>query len=216
MRTISCILALIASVPSRLRPDCSPGETASPNAGAVTHAGPAAVIHTSAGNMPCLLFDKDAPIGVANFIGLSNGTKDWTNPVSHAKKHGVPLYDDTIFHRVIPSFMIQGGLAGNGMATLGYKFKNETSPGILSTSRPPGLCKCRTGYEWLAVLSPRFRIPASMADTQSSASAILARRTVEVRPWPIDGGWRGVDLMRVRSLRHPRMGEPASTFGDPA
>ena len=47
-------------------------------------AGPVAVIHTSVGDMRCQLFDKEAPIGVANFIGLANGTKDWTNPVSHA------------------------------------------------------------------------------------------------------------------------------------
>ena len=39
---------------------------------------------------------------VENFIGLAEGTKDWTNPVSHAKKHNTPLYDGTIFHRVIP------------------------------------------------------------------------------------------------------------------
>ena len=49
----------------------------------------------------CELFPKQAPIGVANFIGLAEGTKDWTNPVSHGTKHGVPLYDGTIFHRVI-------------------------------------------------------------------------------------------------------------------
>src|ERR1022692_2854516 len=72
-------------------------------------AGPTAIIQTTAGNLTCTLFPKVAPIGVANFIGLANGTKDWTSPVTHDKKHGVPLYDGTIFHRVIPEFMIQGG-----------------------------------------------------------------------------------------------------------
>ena len=52
---------------------------------------PTAIIETSAGKITCTLFPKVAPIGVANFIGLSNGTKDWTSPVTHAKKHGVPL-----------------------------------------------------------------------------------------------------------------------------
>ncbi len=76
---------------------------------------PTAIIHTSAGDLHCTLFPKVAPIGVENFIGLAEGTKDWTNPVSGAKKHGVPLYDGTIFHRVIPEFMIQGGdPAGTG------------------------------------------------------------------------------------------------------
>jgi hypothetical protein len=70
---------------------------------------PTAIIETTAGKMTCTLFPDKAPIGVQNFIGLATGTKDWTNPASGAKKHGVPLYDGTIFHRVIPGFMIQGG-----------------------------------------------------------------------------------------------------------
>jgi peptidyl-prolyl cis-trans isomerase A (cyclophilin A) len=92
---------------------------------------PEAIIHTTAGTMNCTLFPDKAPIGVANFIGLANGTKDWTSPVSHAKKHGVPLYDGTIFHRVIPEFMIQGGdPAGNGQGDPGYAFKNEVHPDL--------------------------------------------------------------------------------------
>lgn len=108
-------------------------------------AGPTAVIHTSAGDLHCTLFPKVAPIGVENFIGLANGTKDWTNSVSHAKKHGVPLYDGTIFHRVIPSFMIQGGdPAGNGTGDPGYKFKNETSPDV-AFDRPGRLAYANAG-----------------------------------------------------------------------
>jgi cyclophilin family peptidyl-prolyl cis-trans isomerase len=110
-------------------------------------AGPTAIIHTTAGDMRCQLFEKEAPIGVANFIGLANGTRDWTNPVSHAKKHGVPLYDGTIFHRVIPQFMIQGGdPAGNGMGDPGYKFKNETSPS-LTFDRPGRLAYANSGRD---------------------------------------------------------------------
>lgn len=93
---------------------------------------PYAVIDTTAGKMVCQLFPDKAPIGVENFIGLATGTKDWKNPVSGATKHGVPLYDGTIFHRVIPSFMIQGGdPAGNGSGDPGYKFKNEVSSDLL-------------------------------------------------------------------------------------
>jgi cyclophilin family peptidyl-prolyl cis-trans isomerase len=93
---------------------------------------PTAIIKTTAGNMTCTLFPDKAPIGVENFIGLASGTKDWKNPVSGATKHGVPLYDGTIFHRVIPDFMIQGGdPAGNGSGDPGYKFKNEASPDLL-------------------------------------------------------------------------------------
>jgi len=108
-------------------------------------ADPTATIQTSAGDLHCTLFPKIAPIGVANFIGLADGTKDWTSPVSHAKKHGVPLYDGTIFHRVIPAFMIQGGdPKGDGTGDPGYKFKNETSPTV-KFDRPGRLAYANAG-----------------------------------------------------------------------
>lgn len=107
--------------------------------------GATAVIDTTAGKLTCKLFPDKAPIGVANFEGLSNGTKDWTNPVSHAKKHGVPLYDGTICHRVIPNFMIQcGDPAGTGAGDPGYQFKNETSPD-LKFDRPGRLAYANAG-----------------------------------------------------------------------
>jgi len=148
MRTVLSTLVLIASTSllgaSQAAPAAKPPVRTPVAAPA---AGPTAVIHTTAGDMRCQLFEKEAPIGVANFIGLANGTKDWTNPVSHAKKHGVPLYDGTIFHRVIPQFMIQGGdPAGSGMGDPGYKFKNETSPS-LSFDRPGRLAYANAGRD---------------------------------------------------------------------
>src|SRR5579864_3850669 len=106
---------------------------------------PKAIIDTTAGKLTCTLFPDKAPIGVQNFIGLAEGTKDWTNPVTHAKKHGVPLYDGTICHRVIPEFMIQcGDPAGNGSGDPGYAFKNETSPD-LKFDRPGRLAYANAG-----------------------------------------------------------------------
>jgi peptidyl-prolyl cis-trans isomerase A (cyclophilin A) len=106
---------------------------------------PTAIIDTTAGKMSCTLFPDKAPIGVANFIGLATGTRDWKNPVSGANKHGVPLYDGTIFHRVIPNFMIQGGdPAGNGSGDPGYKFKNEVSSDLLF-DRPGRLAYANSG-----------------------------------------------------------------------
>jgi cyclophilin family peptidyl-prolyl cis-trans isomerase len=106
---------------------------------------PVAIIHTTAGDLHCTLFPKVAPLGVANFIGLAQGTKDWTSPVGHVKKHGVPLYDGTIFHRVIPEFMIQGGdPAGNGTGDPGYKFKNETTSAV-GFDRPGRLAYANSG-----------------------------------------------------------------------
>ena len=134
--TIVCLICLFSPV--------SRSQTAQKPAMAAA-SGPTAIIQTSAGNLTCKLFPKQAPIGVANFIGLANGTKDWTSPVSHAKKHGVPLYDGTIFHRVIPEFMIQGGdPAGNGSGDPGYAFKNETSPD-LKFDRPGRLAYANAG-----------------------------------------------------------------------
>jgi len=106
---------------------------------------PVAIIDTTAGKLTCTLFPERAPIGVANFIGLSRGTKEWTNPKTGQKMHGVPLYNGTIFHRVIPNFMIQGGdPLGNGMGDPGYKFKNETSPDLLF-DRPGRLAYANAG-----------------------------------------------------------------------
>ncbi len=107
---------------------------------------PTAIINTSVGKMTCTLFPDKAPIGVENFIGLASGTKDWKNPVSGATKHGVPLYDGTIFHRVIPGFMIQGGdPAGTGSgADPVIKFKNEVSSDLLF-DRPGRLAYANAG-----------------------------------------------------------------------
>jgi peptidyl-prolyl cis-trans isomerase A (cyclophilin A) len=94
---------------------------------------PTATIDTTVGKLTCTLFPDKAPLGVANFVGLSNGTKDWKSPITGATKHGVPLYDGTIFHRVIPEFMIQGGdPAGTGSGADPVKpFKNEVSDDLL-------------------------------------------------------------------------------------
>ncbi len=89
---------------------------------------PTATIETSAGNITCTLFPDKAPIGVANFIGLATGKKEWKDPKTGQMMKGVPLYNGTIFHRVIPNFMIQGGdPEGTGRGDPGYKFKNEVS-----------------------------------------------------------------------------------------
>jgi len=84
---------------------------------------------TSEGNFTVELFEKDAPKTVANFIGLAEGTKEWTDPKTGAavKK---PYYNGLIFHRVIPDFMIQGGdPLGTGTGGPGYTFADEFQSG---------------------------------------------------------------------------------------
>jgi len=73
-----------------------------------------AVFNTSEGKIVVRLFEKDAPKTVENFVELAEGKREWTHPVG-GKKSSDKLYDGTIFHRVIPDFMIQGGdPAGTG------------------------------------------------------------------------------------------------------
>jgi cyclophilin family peptidyl-prolyl cis-trans isomerase len=86
-----------------------------------------ATIKTSMGDFHCELLDKVAPMTVANFIGLARGKHKWRDPKS-GKVSNKPLYNGTIFHRVIPEFMIQGGdPLGNGTGGPGYEFGDETS-----------------------------------------------------------------------------------------
>jgi peptidyl-prolyl cis-trans isomerase A (cyclophilin A) len=100
--------------------------------------GPLAVIETTMGDLSCRLFTKESPIATDVFMGLADGTKDWTNPVTKQIQHGVRYYDGMIFDRVIPDFVIQSGdYTGDiSCATeIGFRFKNETFPG-LSYDRP--------------------------------------------------------------------------------
>ncbi|SDE10702.1 peptidyl-prolyl cis-trans isomerase A (cyclophilin A) [Actinobaculum suis] len=87
-----------------------------------------AVFHTSAGDIAVELFPEDAPETVANFTELAQGTRTWTNPRT-GEESTDPLYNGTIFHRVISGFMIQGGdPLGNGTGGPGYTFDDEISP----------------------------------------------------------------------------------------
>jgi peptidyl-prolyl cis-trans isomerase A (cyclophilin A) len=84
-----------------------------------------AVIETSLGTFTCDLFDKEAPITVANFVGLARGTRPYKDPKTGEWKKG-PFYDGLIFHRVIPGFMIQGGdIQGDGTGEPGYTIEDE-------------------------------------------------------------------------------------------
>src|ERR1700689_4025573 len=107
--------------------------------------GPTVVMDTSMGRITCQFFQKQAPKAVANFIGLAEGTIDWTDPTTKKKQHHKPLYDGTIFHRVIPEFMIQGGdPTGTGMGDPGYVFDDEFDP-ALNFDRPGRLAMANSG-----------------------------------------------------------------------
>jgi peptidyl-prolyl cis-trans isomerase A (cyclophilin A) len=85
---------------------------------------------TSEGNFSIRLNDQEAPKTVANFIGLAEGTKEWTDPRSNQKVK-TPYYDGIVFHRVIDGFMIQGGdPLGKGIGGPGYEFEDEFDPSL--------------------------------------------------------------------------------------
>ncbi|HWE84522.1 MAG TPA: peptidylprolyl isomerase [Terracidiphilus sp.] len=106
----------------------SPQPTA---AAAMQPNGPMVVMDTSMGRITCQFFQKQAPNAVANFIGLANGTKEWTDPATKKKMHGKRFFDNTTFHRVIAGFMIQGGdPMGTGMGDPGYSFNDEFDPNL--------------------------------------------------------------------------------------
>jgi peptidyl-prolyl cis-trans isomerase A (cyclophilin A) len=112
---------------------------------------------TSEGTIVLKLFSKEAPETVANFVGLTSGEKKWTDPRNHQPSTG-RAYDKTIFHRVIPGFMIQGGdPSGTGTGEPGYVFADETSNGkrfdkvglLAMANRGPGT----NGMQWFITVS---------------------------------------------------------------
>jgi peptidyl-prolyl cis-trans isomerase A (cyclophilin A) len=108
-------------------------------------AGTYAVFNTTEGKITVRLFEADAPITVKNFIELAEGSREWEHPVTRAKSND-KLYDGTIFHRVIPDFMIQGGdPAGSGMGGPGYRFQDETKGSPHRFDKPGKLAMANSG-----------------------------------------------------------------------
>ena len=104
-----------------------------------------AIFNTSEGNIVCRLFEKDAPKTVQNFTELAEGKREWVHPNTR-KKSSDRLYDGTIFHRVIPNFMIQGGdPQGTGMGGPGYQFEDETRGSSHKFDKPGKLAMANAG-----------------------------------------------------------------------
>ncbi|QBI51892.1 peptidylprolyl isomerase [Streptomonospora litoralis] len=105
---------------------------------------PRARLNTTQGTIVAKLFAEQAPETVENFIGLAEGTKQWMDP-NTGKPSTEPLYNGTIFHRVIDGFMVQGGdPLGNGRGGPGYKFSDEFHPS-LKFDRPYLLAMANAG-----------------------------------------------------------------------
>ncbi len=175
---------------------------------------PMAIIETSVGNMTCTLFPDKAPIGVQNFIGLATGTKDWKT-IRGATKHGVPLYDGTIFHRVIAGFMIQGGdPAGTGSGPDPVdKFKNEVSSDLLF-DRPGRLAYANAGpntnssqFFITEVATPHLKGNYTIFGQCDAATVALVKEIAHMATDPQnDRPFRPVKIVHVKIVR----GEPAA------
>jgi peptidyl-prolyl cis-trans isomerase A (cyclophilin A) len=130
MKALVCFVLFVAAIGDQTA--VQKGDTAVPT-------GTYAVFTTTEGTFKVRLFDQEAPKTVENFIGLAEGTKEWTDPRTN-KKVKQPYYNGIIFHRVIDGFMIQGGdPLGQGIGGPGYTFADEfhpklrhNKPGILS------------------------------------------------------------------------------------
>jgi peptidyl-prolyl cis-trans isomerase A (cyclophilin A) len=104
-----------------------------------------ATFDTTEGKIVCRLFEKEAPKTIANFVELAEGKRDWKDDVSGKKGPGL-LYNGTIFHRVIPDFMVQGGdPSGTGMGGPGYRFEDETKGSPHSFNAPGKLAMANAG-----------------------------------------------------------------------
>ncbi|MDQ3878112.1 MAG: peptidylprolyl isomerase [Actinomycetota bacterium] len=106
---------------------------------------PTATFVTNKGSFVVKLMPENAPIAVSNFIDLATGKREWRDPRDGQRK-SEPLYNGTIFHRVIPDFMIQGGdPEGTGMGGPGYRFEDEFPPGGPRFDKPGLLAMANAG-----------------------------------------------------------------------
>ncbi|MBV9945747.1 MAG: peptidylprolyl isomerase [Myxococcales bacterium] len=163
--------------------------------------------HTSLGPLVVQLEEERAPKTVKNFVGLATGTQEWTHPRTKETKVGVPYYDGTIFHRVIPDFMIQGGdPLGQGTGDPGYKFEDEfhpelkhSGPGILSMANAgPGT---NGGQFFITETSTPHLDGRHSVFGHAVAGVDVVRKIARVKTGPRDKPAQDVVLQRVEIFR---------------
>jgi cyclophilin family peptidyl-prolyl cis-trans isomerase len=221
LRAASVLLALSAVESTAQDASSSQATPAKPaaHAAAPTSSEPTAVFDTTVGKLRCTLFEKETPITVKNFIDLATGAKDWTNPISHATKKNTPLYDGTIFHRVIPGFMIQGGdPRGDGTGDPGYKFKDEFVS-TLTFDRPGRLAMANSGpntngsqFFITEVPTPHLNGRHTIFGQCDDASVTLVKQITHMATDPSnDRPFRPVKIIHVSIVRGAAAAKPAST-----
>lgn len=140
---------------------------------------PVVIMTTSHGNISIELFAKDAPETVKNFIGLAEGTKEFTDATGNKIKK--PFYDGLIFHRVIKGFMIQGGCPqGTGMGDPGYKFKDEINADSLGLQDLKVIDEAKGLHEYLRVY-PQQRVQQMIAQPIFTKLGINSQETFKAK-----------------------------------
>jgi len=180
---------------------------------------------TSMGDITIQLFEKDTPIAVRNFVGLAKGTKPWRDAKTKAMVTR-PLYNNTIFHRVMLDGMIQGGdPTGTGTHECGITIRDEILPGIKFT-QPGRLAVANTGSpnsggcQWfITAMAPirdydgQYTIFGQVVDGQDVVKAISR---VPGKRLPESGTRPSVDVKLI-SVTIERVGpEPAAKPAAPA
>jgi peptidylprolyl isomerase/peptidyl-prolyl cis-trans isomerase A (cyclophilin A) len=134
-----------AKEPAAKKEEGAKGDKAAPKKGEKPPKELYATFVTSQGKIGVKLFPDQKPAAVKNFVDLAEGKKEWTDPRT-GKKSKKPLYDGTVFHRVIPNFMIQGGdPLGQGVGGPGYAIPDELSPDERFFDKPCQLAYANSG-----------------------------------------------------------------------
>ena len=163
-----------------------------------------ATLKTNLGDIKIELFPNHAPKTVKNFIGLADGTGEWTD-LKTGKKADKALYDGTIFHRVIPGFMIQGGdPLGTGTGGPGYRFADEFHP-ELSFTKPYLLAMANAGpgtngSQFFITVAPTTwldRKHSIFGEVKDEASQKLVQAISEVK---VGGADRPIQAVKITSV----------------
>ncbi len=174
--------------------------------------GPTAVFDTSMGRMVCKLYSKESPVTVANFIGLADGSKKRTDPMTHKIVQGKPYFDGTIFHRVIPGFMIQGGdPTSTGHGDPGYFINDELDPSL--NFEEPGMLAMANagpntnGSQFFITVAPYPSLEGhySVFGKCDDASVLVAQSITDVER---DGRDRPLDPVTLYKVTIVKNGQP--------
>ncbi len=163
-----------------------------------------ATLHTTEGDIHIELFPNHAPKTVKNFVELAAGMREWVNPNTGTKTNQ-PLYDGTVFHRVIKDFMIQGGdPLGTGTGGPGYKFADEFHP-ELTFDRPFLLAMANAGpnsngsqfFITVTATSWLTRKHSIFGEVKDPASQAIVLKISQVKTGPAD---RPIQAIKINSI----------------